>query len=223
METLLESAIAAEPAFRATSIVLSADPRAPAAVSAGRSGSLYVDRYTGELLPEASPRLRAFFSAVTGWHRWFNATGESRGIARAVTGASNLVFLFLIFSGAYLWLPLSVWKWPAFKTRLLFNGKATTSQARDHNWHHVFGFWSLIPLAVVVATAVVFSYGWANDLVYRSFGEEPPDRGGATTGSAESEIPNATKLGWIRSPLPPPRRYLVGGPCLCRFRPRMLP
>ena len=41
----------------------------------------------------------------------------------------------------------------------------------------MFGIWSAIPLAVIVASAVVFSYPWANNLVYRSVGEEPPVRG----------------------------------------------
>ena len=83
----------------------------------------------------------------------------------------------------YLWLP-RVWKWAAFKAHLLFNAKATTAKARDFNWHHVFGIWSAIPLAVVVATATVFSYPWANDLVYRAVGEQPPRSGGGGGGGA---------------------------------------
>ena len=150
-------------------------------LGAGRSGSLLVDPYSGDGREPGAQGLRAFFSAVTGWHRWFNATGESRATARAITGASNLAFLFLVLSGIYLWLP-RMWKWAAFKTRLLFNPKATTAKARDFNWHHVFGIWSAIPLAVVVATATVFSYPWANDLVYRAVGEQPPRQGGGGGG-----------------------------------------
>ena len=123
-----------------------------------------------------SKALRDFFEAVEGWHRWFNVSGEGRATARAITGYSNLLFLVLVVTGLYLWLP-RVWKWPAFKTRLAFNRFATTSKACDFNWHHVFGLWSALPLAVVVATAVVFSFPWANALVYRSVGEEPPARG----------------------------------------------
>jgi uncharacterized iron-regulated membrane protein len=157
-------------------VTLRNEPDAPVVLGAGRDGTLLVDPYTGAVSAPAAPGLRSFFAAVTGWHRWFNASGESRATARAITGASNLAFLFLIVSGVYLWLP-RVFKWAAFKTRLLFNAKATTAKARDFNWHHVFGIWSALPLAVVVATAVVFSYPWANDLVYRSVGEEPPRPG----------------------------------------------
>ncbi|WP_428102832.1 PepSY-associated TM helix domain-containing protein [Candidatus Rariloculus sp.] len=180
---LLDAARGQDPDFEATSVSLSIDPRAPATVSAGRSSALRIDRYSGEVFEPGGERLRSFFGAMTGWHRWFNASRENRAIPRAITGASNLAFLFLILSGFYLWLPPS-FKWVAFKTRLLFNGKAVTAKARDLNWHHVFGIWSAIPLAIVVATAVVFSYGWANDLVYLSVGENPPGSGGPTGGRA---------------------------------------
>ncbi|MEQ9563053.1 MAG: PepSY-associated TM helix domain-containing protein, partial [Woeseiaceae bacterium] len=49
------------------------------------------------------------------------------------------------------------------------------------------GIWIAIPLAIVVASALVFSYGWANALVYRLAGEEPPVRG-APAPNATTEI-----------------------------------
>jgi uncharacterized iron-regulated membrane protein len=177
LEELVEAAKLRRPEFVPTTIGLRNEPDAPVVLGAGRSGQLLVDPYSGEVADPGAQGLRSFFSAVTGWHRWFNAAGETRAAARAITGASNLAFLFLILSGMYLWLP-RVWKWAAFKTRLLFNEKATTTKARDFNWHHVFGIWSAIPLAVVVATATVFSYPWANELVYRAVGEQPPRAGG---------------------------------------------
>ena len=186
LEELVVAAKLRRPEFTPTTIMLRNEPDAPVVLGAGRSGSLLVDPYSGSVQDPGATRLRAFFSAVTGWHRWFNATGESRATARAITGASNLAFLFLVLSGMYLWLP-RVWKWAAFKTRLLFNPYATTAKARDFNWHHVFGIWSAIPLAVVVATATVFSYPWANDLVYRIAGEEPPRQGGG--GGAQRGAP----------------------------------
>jgi uncharacterized iron-regulated membrane protein len=181
----LEQLVAAAKLHRAellpTTIVLRNEPDAPVVLGAGRSGSLIVDPYSGAVRDPGSAGLRSFFDAVRGWHRWFNATGENRAAARAITGASNLAFLFLVLSGIYLWLP-RMWKWAAFKAHLLFNAKAKTAKARDFNWHHVFGIWSAIPLAVVVATAVVMSYPWANDLVYRAAGEEPPRAGGQRGG-----------------------------------------
>jgi uncharacterized iron-regulated membrane protein len=185
LEELVAAAKLRRPEFAPTSIVVRNEPGAPVVLAAGRSGQLVVDPYSGEVADPSAHGLRSFFSAVTGWHRWFNATGESRTAARAITGASNLAFLFLILSGMYLWLP-RVWKWAAFKAHLLFNAKATTAKARDFNWHHVFGIWSAIPLAVVVATATVFSYPWANELVYRVVGEHPPGSGGPPRGQPET-------------------------------------
>lgn len=177
IEDLIAAAKLQRPDFMPTTITVRNEPYAPITLSAGRSDTVVIDPHSGNVAEPAAPGLRNFFSAVTGWHRWFNATGESRATARAITGASNIAFLFLVLSGIYLWLP-RVYKWAAFKMRLLFNPQATSGKARDFNWHHVFGIWSAIPLAVVVATATVFSYPWASDLVYRSVGEEPPRRGG---------------------------------------------
>jgi uncharacterized iron-regulated membrane protein len=190
IESLVASAALGEPGFNATSVRLSADPRAPVLLGAGRAGSRYLNAYTGEVLGEPPQDLQAFFSAVTGWHRWFNASGESRAAWRVVTGISNLVFAFLILSGLYLWLP-RVYKWTMFRAHLLFNRHALKGKARDYNWHHVLGFWTAIPLFVVVATAVVFSYPWASNAVYRVFGEDPLSGRGAVAERPAAERPAA--------------------------------
>lgn len=182
IESLVAAMALADPDFSPTSVRFSSDPSAPAELSAGRSGSRYINPYTKEIHGQAPEGLDNFFSAVTGWHRWFNAGGDSRASWRAVTGISNLVFLFLIASGIYLWLP-RVYKWAMFKAHLLFNRHALKGKARDYNWHHVFGFWTAIPLFIVVATATVFSYPWASNAVYRVFGEEPPQGRGPAPGA----------------------------------------
>lgn len=62
-----------------------------------------------------------------------------------------------------------------------------SAKARDFNWHHVFGFWLAIPLFFVVASAVVISYPWASNLLFRMVGEEPPARSGPPGGSVRSD------------------------------------
>ncbi len=195
IETLIEQASQAN--FMPESVTVAADPSAPVVLRQGRSQERIVNPYSGEVHPPHSYSVDSFFSTVTAWHRWFNVTGEGRANARAVTGIANLMFLFLIVSGLYLWLP-AVLRWSTMRLRLWFHPNAQSGQARDFNWHHVFGFWSAIPLAVVVATATVFNYSWANTLVYRLAGEEPPQRGG----SAQQEQPvpapaNATALSFV--------------------------
>jgi uncharacterized iron-regulated membrane protein len=158
------------------SITLRSEP-APAAFSFGRGPIVFLDPYTGKVLGEGSGRARAFFRGVTDWHRWLAAEGELRPTGRAVTGASNLVFLFIVLSGIYLWWPKNL-RLQHLRPITAFQG-GLASKARDFNWHNVFGFWSALPLAFVVASGVVMSYPWANDLVYRLAGSEPPRRGPA--------------------------------------------
>jgi uncharacterized iron-regulated membrane protein len=137
---------------------------------------LLVNAFTGDVIGEGSPRLRAFFRVVTDWHRWLARAGDSRAIGRTVTGACNLAFLFLILSGAYLWIPRR-WSWAALKAttvpRLGLAGKA-----RDWNWHNALAFWAAMPLLVIVVSGVVMSYPWANDLLYRAVGSAPPAQRG---------------------------------------------
>ena len=108
---------------------------------------------------------------MTTWHRYLALEGASRATGRAITGASNFVFLFIVLSGMYLWLP-RVWKWIQFKNVLWFRG-GLAPKARDFNWHNVIGIWSAIPLAIVVLGAMPISYPWASNLVYRIVGDTP--------------------------------------------------
>ncbi|MDT8397451.1 MAG: PepSY-associated TM helix domain-containing protein [Pseudomonadales bacterium] len=185
LEQLLTISHSRHPDFHPTSLIISKQPGAPVILRAGREGSLSLDPYNGQEQAAASPGLEEFFSTVTAIHRWFNVRDANRSTARAITGASNLMFLFLILSGLYLWLP-RIWKWMSFKLRLFFVRNAASSKIRDFNWHHVIGIWSALPLAVIVATAAVFSYGWANDLVYQAFGEQAPVRRSAGNAAASN-------------------------------------
>ena len=105
VEALAARVREARPESTVTSITLRRDATAPAAFGLGRESNLFVDPYTGEVLGEGSRRARAFFRAMTDWHRFLGAQGESRAAGRAITGASNLVFLFIVLSGTYLWWP----------------------------------------------------------------------------------------------------------------------
>lgn len=185
IDTLVESATNEQ--FVAQSVIISSDRRAPVTLRQGRSQSVYLNPYSGQAYTPHSPALDNFFSSVTAWHRWFNISGEGRANARKITGAANLMFLFLIISGIYLWLP-AVYRWSTMRLRLWFHPNARSGQARDFNWHHVFGFWAAIPLAVIVATATVFNYQWANDMVYRLAGEEPPQRSRSVTDQALNAV-----------------------------------
>src|SRR5215207_8948377 len=129
----------------------------------------------------AGPSPRPFRSRAGGA---FSSTLTPAG--RAATGASNLVFLFIVMSGFYLWWPRR-WTRGSLRAVTWFR-RMQTARARDFNWHNVVGFWSALPLFVVVLSAVVISYTWASNLVYRLAGEEPPaqqQRGGPPGGAGQ--------------------------------------
>jgi uncharacterized iron-regulated membrane protein len=169
-----------------TAISVRRDTAAPVALTVGQGQVAYADPYTGQLLGRGNPGVRAFFRSVTDWHRWLAASGEHRATGRAITGAANLAFLFLVLSGAYIWIPRS-WAWRAVRQVIWFRG-GLPGKARDFNWHNTIGVWSVVPLAIVVASGVVISYPWASNLVYRMAGEAPPaPRGGRDAGPARAE------------------------------------
>jgi uncharacterized iron-regulated membrane protein len=173
-ETLLAGVVAARPGAAPTGVTRRADPTAPATVTLEGNRALLVHPYTGAVLGEPSPGLRAFFRATTNWHRWLALEGASRATGRLVTGVANLLFLFIVVSGIYLWVP-RLWTWLQFVQVLWFR-RGLPGKARDFNWHNVIGIWSALPLAVVIAGAVPISFPWASDLVYRVAGDTPPAR-----------------------------------------------
>ncbi|MEA2564087.1 MAG: hypothetical protein QOH06_5591 [Acidobacteriota bacterium] len=156
VESLAARAFAAHPNIHLSSITLQSDPEAPAAIGLGRGRNLYLNPYTGEVLGEGEPRARAFFRAVTDWHRWLGAGEENRKAAKAVTGVCNLAFLFLVISGPYLWLP-KIWNRLQVRNVAWFR-RGLSSKARDFNWHNVIGLWTAVPLFFVVFTAATISY-----------------------------------------------------------------
>src|SRR5688500_8332192 len=87
---------------------------APVQMNFGRERALFVNPYTAEVLGDGAPGVRAFFRAVTDWHRWLGGQGENRVVGRAVTGACNLAFLFIVSSGIYLWWPRK-WSRPVIR------------------------------------------------------------------------------------------------------------
>lgn len=180
LDTLVARVRLAEPGVKVTGVTLRDDPTAPVSVGVEPRRTVAVNPYTGAIVP-GSPGVRAFFAAVERWHRSL-ATGPSvrdpRGVK--ITGASNLAFLFLLLTGAFLWWPRRVSRRslravlvPTFRAR---------GRARDWNWHHVLGAWTAPVLLLVVVSAAMISYAWPAALVIRAFGGEPPKAEAAREG-----------------------------------------
>lgn len=171
METLLAQALQRE-SDQPTSVTWRSEPNSTVELGFGRSRTVFLNPYSGQELQDRAVKLRAFFDATENVHRWLGVNGSTRPTARAITGAANLLFLFLACSGFYLWWPRK-WTWNALKAGMTFR-PGLAGRARDFNWHNAVGFWMCIPLIVIVACSTVMSYQWANNLVYRLSGSPLP-------------------------------------------------
>ena len=155
-----------------TSVTLKRDPREPAVVRLDDGATVHVDRFTGERLGDGNTRTGRFLRSVLYWHRWFGLEGEYRIVGRTFVATANLGFLFLLASGIYLWWPVTGSR-AAWRHALWFR-RGLGGRARDFNWHSVLGFWSAVPLAVIVFSGATISYQWAADVVHRLAGDTPP-------------------------------------------------
>jgi uncharacterized iron-regulated membrane protein len=158
-------------AKQSPNVTVRASATAPLEFAYGRERTLYVDPASGGVLGEASRSTRNFFSSVERIHRSLGSEMRS-GPGRPITGACNLLFLFIVVSGVYLWFPK---KWLAQYVRpaIWFRG-GLRGRARDWNWHNTIGFWSAVPLFFIVLSGVIMSYQWANNLLYQLTGSEVP-------------------------------------------------
>jgi uncharacterized iron-regulated membrane protein len=111
----------------------------------GRDRTTYLNPYTGAVTGQPSKRAHAFFLSLRSWHRW-------------VAIAANVVFLFIVISGPFLWWPKK-WSRQHVRPIMWFRG-GLAGKARDFNSQSAIGLWSSIPLAIIVAGGIVLSYSW---------------------------------------------------------------
>ncbi len=137
-------------------------------------------RYDPQTQALTESRLRQTFHAIESWHRTLSLEGPRRDTGKAITGAANLLFVILGLSGIWLWWPRR-WSLAQLKAISLFRWRLH-GQARDFNWHHAAGIWSVVAILTMSTTGLVMSYRWANSLVYRLVGEATPVRSGGPGG-----------------------------------------
>ncbi len=186
--------ILAAVAFEATSLQYRAHPRAPVRVHEGRDRYAYVDPYTGDVLGEGPGPLEGFFEGVHNWHRWFNVSDGSVRRARAVTGAVNVAFVFLLLTGPVLWIPRRLTRKALGNTLLLRPG--AKGAWRDLSWHQVVGIWSAVPLLAIAASGVTTSYPGVGDRVYPVVGAAVPAEAWPDA-VGEMEVASAGALGAV--------------------------
>ena len=139
------------------------------------NNSYLLHPYTGKILRNGEGFVADFFHHVTDFHRYLMLEGESRVIGKNITAYANLVFIFLLLSGLYLWLPKSI-NCNSLKQYFWLPIRYKNSAHRNRQWHLVFGIWCLPPLFVIALTATIFHFSWANEALYGAFGESVPQR-----------------------------------------------
>ncbi|MFD2256575.1 PepSY-associated TM helix domain-containing protein [Luteolibacter algae] len=170
----IEEILASHTSKPPSSITVESDLSQPVALQYGREKTEFIHPYTGASLGEGNTVVRSFFKTMLTWHRWLGREGAQRDMGKALIGAGNLMFLFLVVSGIYLWFPKK-WSVKGLKAVTLLQ-KRLKGRARDWSWHNVFGFWAALPLLIVVSCGTVISYPWATALVFSIAGEKMPQR-----------------------------------------------
>jgi uncharacterized iron-regulated membrane protein len=171
-------------------ITIHQDPLARIEIQTADHNLYWIDPAVGAVTGPQSPRLRRFFAEVTGLHRWFGLSDASHTAAIAVKGATALLLLFLLISGAILWMP-RVWTRYSVRAGIVprFDGH---TRALNLSWHKVTGFWIALPLGIIVTTGAIMAYPWANGLLFRLAGSPMPSRngnGGHRRGPGQHSLP----------------------------------
>ena len=189
VEALLGAVAALQPDLPATAVTLKRDPDQAAVLALGREGVVYVDPQRHVVTGQGSSAARGTMRTVTELHRYLGAAAERRPLGKAVTGAANLVFLFVLLSGLYLWVPRVIDR--ARLRNVVWFRRGLNPKARDLNWHHVLGLWAWIPLVLIVVSALPISYLWAGDLLLRITGSPVPPRAASPSAPPSATAPGA--------------------------------
>ncbi|MNX37616.1 hypothetical protein D3C86_679310 [compost metagenome] len=157
----------------------------------------YVNPYTGEVLGGFNSTVSEAFMTVFRLHRWLLLETP---VGRPITGAATVVFLFVLMTGLVIWWPKRL---SGLKRALLMRSKVNW-KGRNYDLHVVLGFYALIPLAIMGASALYWSYNPAfKQVVYatldgRSAPEQPQSQGPAAEGRGRGETPPLTDLPYAR-------------------------
>lgn len=147
------------PSKKIAQVVVENQPNAPIVIKDGRKTLAYLNPYTGAEIAIPGQGTKTFFGKLRAFHRWLTFDGNFSQSGREINGVANVIFIVLILSGLYLWLPKR-FNNRAFKQRLTLSGNYPNKRARNYRWHNVFGIYIAPVLFVVAVTAIFFSYKW---------------------------------------------------------------
>lgn len=140
-------------------------------IKEGRKTLAYLNPYTGHEVISPGKETKVFLSKLRAFHRWLTLDGSFSETGRWVNGIANAIFLFLVISGIYLWLPNRLNK-RALKQKLTFAKSYQSKNSRDYQWHNVFGIYLAPVLIIIVVTAFFFSFKWPGNMLKQAVSNE---------------------------------------------------
>lgn len=138
-------------------------------LSKPRRASMYVDQYTGEV--KGKHEWSSFFMFMFRMHRWLLDSmkpGSDVFVGKMVVGVSTLMFVFVLISGIFIWLP---------RTRKALRNTLKISVRKGwkrfwYDLHVAGGMYTIIFLLAMALTGLTWSFSWYRTGVYKVFGVE---------------------------------------------------
>ncbi|MVM30349.1 PepSY domain-containing protein [Spirosoma sp. HMF4905] len=124
---------------------------------------LKINPYTGTIIRKIDPKSHSvdFFEWILEGHRFLWLPYQ---IGRPIVNYSTLIFVFTLITGLVLWWPH---KWTKSTRERSFTIKWTSSAKRvNYDLHNVLGFYSLLIVAVIAMTGMVYGLEWFGKGVY---------------------------------------------------------
>jgi uncharacterized iron-regulated membrane protein len=196
LEELTKKIREVQPEARPVNIIVAADPTEPVIFILGRTNTVYLNPYTGEIQPQGAPKTRAFFAFMLKWHRWLGAEAPGQGPSKAATaeapkGAPKAdegakperkpmtaremgstvmgisATIFMLLSISGLYLWWPrSWSWKNVRA-IVVPRLRENGKPRDWNWHNAFGFWASPIIIVMSFTGIVIAFHAVGDFIYK--------------------------------------------------------
>ena len=154
---------------------------------------IYMNPYTAKVL-EVVNMENGFFHWILDGHFYLWLPPK---IGQPLTSYATLMFVFMIFSGIFLWWPKNK---SAARQRFWFRWKDITKWKRkNYDLHNILGFYSSFLLLIIAITGIFFGIQWFTYIIYKVAGgekkllfTEPVSQRGITTNFKKP----ATDLVW---------------------------
>ncbi|MDR2761026.1 MAG: PepSY domain-containing protein [Planctomycetaceae bacterium] len=133
-------------------------------------GTAYiVNPYTGESLGQQRSKVYMFFMMLTFLHRFLLLDIRTGQI---IVGSATLIFIALVISGFFLWLPSKITVIKNWLPGLKIRSKKSW-QAFFFDLHNTLGFYVLIPVIVMALTGPIISFAWYRATFEKIIGAKP--------------------------------------------------